>query len=215
MGEHAVAKKSAGWDRTYTDSVPPWEIGGPQPVVVELVEQGRLKGRLLDAGCGSGEHTILAAEHGAIALGVDHSRVAIKQAVDKAADRGVLARFAVADVLELGELGERFDVVLDSGLFHVFDQVERNKYAAALGSVVRQGGVVYMTTFTDCQTSDWGPQVAERDVRATFALGWSVEQFTRCVRLTNRPQIATFEGDAFLATIRRVEPPAPVAGTAR
>jgi 2-polyprenyl-3-methyl-5-hydroxy-6-metoxy-1,4-benzoquinol methylase len=102
------------WDASYAGSVPPpWDIGQPQPAFVRLAEQGMLTGQLLDVGCGTGEHTLLAASSGADALGVDVSPLAIEQARGKAAARGIAvaggrigtARFEVADALRLEELG--------------------------------------------------------------------------------------------------------------
>src|SRR5580704_13313381 len=104
---------SAGWDSSYEGSAPPWDIGRPQPAFQRLAGRGLLSGRLLDAGCGTGEHVLLAAAHGADATGVDISPRAIERARAKAAERGLPARFEVADVLRLGELGMTFDTVID------------------------------------------------------------------------------------------------------
>ena len=94
------------WDDAYARSVtPPWDFGQPPPAFVRLAEQGLLTGQVLDAGCGTGEQTLLAASSGADALGVDVSPLAIEQARGKAAARGIKARFEVADALRLGELG--------------------------------------------------------------------------------------------------------------
>lgn len=49
---------------------PPWDIGRPQPVFLALAEAGALRGRVLDAGCGTGEHAIMAAGLGLDATGV-------------------------------------------------------------------------------------------------------------------------------------------------
>jgi hypothetical protein len=35
---------------------PPWEIGRPQPALLALAEAGAIHGRVLDMGCGTGEH---------------------------------------------------------------------------------------------------------------------------------------------------------------
>src|SRR5580700_100809 len=82
------------WDESYTgEQPPPWDIGRPQPVFVRLAEQGLLSGRVLDAGCGTGEHVLLAAEHGATdPTGIDLSPTAIEAARAKAAQRGISAR---------------------------------------------------------------------------------------------------------------------------
>ena len=77
------------WDSVYTaDTPPPWDIGRPQPAFVRLADEGLLRGQLLDAGCGRGEQALLAAAHGADAMGVDISPSAIGQARRKAAEIG-------------------------------------------------------------------------------------------------------------------------------
>src|ERR1700761_5695453 len=126
------------WDSSYaTDAPPPpWDIGRPQPAFVRLADRGLLSGRLLDAGGGTGEHVLLAASRGAQAMGVDISPQAIARARDKAAARGLTARFEVADVLRLGQLGLTFDVAIDSGVFHIFGDADRVRYVASLAAVL-------------------------------------------------------------------------------
>src|ERR1700730_15034887 len=46
------------WDASYHDGPAPWEIGGPQPLVMRLASEGRFAGTVLDAGCGSGENAL-------------------------------------------------------------------------------------------------------------------------------------------------------------
>src|SRR5262249_42209161 len=48
---------------------PPWDIGRPQPAFQRLADEGALRGRVLDAGCGTGEHTLMAAALALDALG--------------------------------------------------------------------------------------------------------------------------------------------------
>src|SRR5260370_16966353 len=107
------------WDAAYMASTPaPWDIGRPQPAFLRLAEQGLLAGRVLDSGCGTGEHTLLAAAHGADATGVDGSGLAIGRARQKAAERGLVARFEVGDVLRLPDLGPPPAPILDNRLLH-------------------------------------------------------------------------------------------------
>ena len=42
----------------------------------------------------------------------------------------------VADALRLADLGERFDTVLDSGLFHIFSDEDRPRFVASLGRAI-------------------------------------------------------------------------------
>src|ERR1035437_576793 len=50
---------------------PPWDIGRPQPAFLSLAEAGAIRGRVLDVGCGTGEHTLMAAGMGLEATGID------------------------------------------------------------------------------------------------------------------------------------------------
>jgi len=94
----------------------------------------------------------------------------------KATERGVEARFLVADALRLIDLGDLFDTVLDCGVFHVFDDDERERYVDSLAAVVPPGGHYYMMCFNDGQPGDWGPRRVNQDeIRAAFSEGWEVE----------------------------------------
>src|ERR1044072_2007772 len=55
----------------------PWDIGGPQPVVQQLVALGAVKGEVLDPGTGPGHHAIHYASKGLSATGIDASPAAI------------------------------------------------------------------------------------------------------------------------------------------
>jgi SAM-dependent methyltransferase len=169
------------WDDSYTgETPPPWDIGRPQPTFVRLAEQGLLTGRVLDAGCGTGEHVLLAATHGATeATGVDLSPTAIDLARAKAADRGIEARFEVGDALKLDIPAGSITTVIDSGLFHVFSDEDRPRYVASLASVLQPGGYVYLMCFSDREPGDMGPRrVRQEELRAAFADGWTFDSIT-------------------------------------
>lgn len=192
------------WDAVYGSATPPpWDIGRPQPTFVRLADSGLLAGRVLDAGCGTGEHTLLAADRGADATGVDVSALAVEQARRKAAERGLNARFEVADALSLGRSGWVFDTVVDSGLFHVFDDGHRARYVTSLASVLRPGGTCYLMCFSDREPGDWGPRrVREDELRTAFADGWTVTGIA-ADRFTIHPVVDSPVARAWLATIRR------------
>jgi SAM-dependent methyltransferase len=198
-----MTRPSAEWDSSYEGSPAPWDIDRPQPAFVRLADDGLLSGRLLDAGCGTGEHVLLAAAHGADALGVDISGLAIEKARAKAVERGLTARFEVADALHLERLGERFGTVTDSGLFHIFDDADRPGYVASLAGVVEPGGTYYMMCFSDKQPGVWGPRrVREEEIRAAFADGWEIVSLTPD-QFTINPIYGNDVAQAWLAVIRR------------
>jgi SAM-dependent methyltransferase len=194
------------WDSIYSgDELPPWDIGRPQPAFVRLAESGAFTGRVLDAGCGTGEHALLAAAVGADATGVDLAAHAIAKAREKAADRGLTVRFEVGDALDLGRLGATYNAGIDSGLFHTFDDEGRVRYVASLASVMEPGGTCYLMCFSENQPGDFGPRrVTQAELRAAFSDGWNVTDIVPAVFDVNRrPEFAGTTAQAWLATITR------------
>ena len=192
------------WDASYTAGAPaPWDIGRPQPAFVRLADEGRLTGRLLDAGCGTGENALLAASRGADVTGIDVAPTAIARARAKASERGLTARFEVADALGLGRLSLTLDTVIDSGVFHVFGDDDRARYVASLAAVLRPAGACYLMCFSDRQPGTWGPRRVRADeLRAAFSDGWAVESITADAFQIN-PMDGTTQVQAWLAAIRR------------
>jgi SAM-dependent methyltransferase len=198
-----MATPSQRWDSAYQDGPPPWDIGRPQPAFVRLADSGLLSGRVLDAGCGTGEHVLLAAAHGAQAMGVDVSALAIEKARGKAAERGLTARFEVFDALHLERLGETFDTVIDSGLFHVFDDADRPRYVTSLAAVLEPGGSYFMMCFSDSQPGAWVPRrVRREEILLAFGDGWDVASLTPDAFAVN-PIEGTTSALAWLAVIHR------------
>ena len=168
-------RRTEDFDALYAGT-PPWDIGRPQPAFLALAEAGAVQGRVLDVGCGTGEHVLMAAGLGLEATGVDTAATAIDAARGKARDRGLTARFLVWDALRLAALGELFDTVLDSGLFHVFQDDDRPRFVDGLRAVVRPGGRYLMLCFSDRQPGAWGPRrVTQAEIRASFGDGWRVD----------------------------------------
>jgi len=168
-------RRTEDFDALYAGT-PPWDIGRPQPAFLALAQEGAVRGRMLDVGCGTGEHVLMAAGLGLEATGVDAAATAIDAARRKARDRGLTARFLVWDALRLAALGELFDTVLDSGLFHVFQDDERPAFVDGLGAVTRPGGRYLMLCFSDRQPGAWGPRrVTQAEIRASFDDGWRVD----------------------------------------
>jgi SAM-dependent methyltransferase len=157
-------------------STPAWDIGRPQAAFVALAEAGRWRGRVVDVGCGTGEHTLLAAEMGLDATGVDAAPTAIARAQAKAQVRGLTAAFILFDALRLPDLGQQFDVVLDCGLFHVFSDEDRSRFVASVSAVVPPGGKYYMLCFSEHQPGEWGPRrITQPEITAAFGAVWDID----------------------------------------
>jgi SAM-dependent methyltransferase len=158
-------------------SKPPWDIGRPQPAFLALADVGAIRGRVLDVGCGTGEHALLAAGLGLDATGVDLAANALRTAEDKARERGLTARFLRHDARKLADLGEQFDTVLDCGLFHIFGGEDRVAYVDSLRTAVPEGGRYFMLGFSDRQPGEWGHvhKLTRDEIEASFDDGWLLD----------------------------------------
>ena len=139
----------------------PWDIGRPQPAIVNLAEAGLVRGSVLDVGCGTGENLLFLAARGHEAWGIDFVPAAIERAKEKAKERGIDAHFLVGNALELEKLGRQFDTVIDCGLFHTFADEERPAFVRELAEILRSGGLLYILCFSDEQPGTEGPRRSE------------------------------------------------------
>ncbi len=195
-----MAEVPHDFDSSY-EGTPPWDIGRPQPAFLTLARSGALTGRVLDVGCGTGEHALMAAGLGLDATGIDFSPRAIRLAEQKARQRSLDARFFVADALELESSGDRYDTVLDCGLYHVFDDRDRAQFVKSLTATVEPEGRYFMLCFSDQQPGDWGPRrVSRAEIQSSFTDGWRVESIEKSlIEITIDPDGAR----AWLAVITR------------
>jgi SAM-dependent methyltransferase len=199
------------FDEFYKTTTPPWVIGEPQPAVVELERAGQFRGKVLDVGCGTGEHTILLSMLGYDVLGLDFAPEAVEQARRNADAKGSVARFEVADAMNLpGEL--RYDTILDSALFHIFDDTDRPRYVASLHGACLPGGVVHVLALSD-QGRGFGPEVSGETIRDAFGDGWELEALEPA---TYRGVVTELHTDAIgLPVGSRVDEPAWLARARR
>jgi len=167
------------WDEAYQSNNTPWDIGRPQPAIVKISEWGGLVEPILDSGCGSGEHALLAASSGLEVKGVDVAQAAIEHARAKARARGLSVEFIVGDVLALDEiprLEPPFRTVLDVGCFHTFANADRPLYASSLASVTETGAMLHLLCFSELTPGTDGPRrVTEGEIAATFSRDWYVD----------------------------------------
>jgi len=153
---------------------PPWDIGRPQKAFLDVADQ--ITGSLLDAGCGTGDNALFFASRGHKVTGIDFLEDPIQRAKRKAAERGLTVTFLVKDALTLTDWSERFDSVIDCGLFHVFSDDDRKKYVAGLATVLKPGGHVFLVCFSDDEPGTQGPRrVSQMELHDAFAKDWAIE----------------------------------------
>ncbi|WP_314621247.1 class I SAM-dependent methyltransferase [Streptomyces stackebrandtii] len=203
--------KVEGYDAHYAGT-PLWDLGRPQRAMRELAEAGAFRGRVLEIGCGTGEVALLAAALGLPTVGIDSAPTAIETARRKAREQGLDVRFQVGDALELGDLGEKFDTVLDCALFHAFNETERVRYADSLATVMQADARLFVLCISDRHHPGSGPRresqggirarrVSQDEIRATFADGWRVDSIEPAV-LENTRDVDGAPG--WLAAITRI-----------
>jgi SAM-dependent methyltransferase len=177
-----------GFEAAYHGPPPPWDIGRPQPAFLALARDGELDGRVLDVGCGTGEHALMAAALGHPATGIDAAPTAISLARRKAAQRGLVVRFVVGDALDLALLRETFETVLDCGLLHGFSDADQRRFVEGLRGAIVPGGRYHVLTFSDREPGVHGPRrLREAQIRAAFATGWRVDRLERSLIETTEP----------------------------
>ncbi|MTD58966.1 class I SAM-dependent methyltransferase [Amycolatopsis pithecellobii] len=158
----------------------PWDIGEPQPLVVELEAAGEFRGAVLDAGCGLGENALFLAGRGYDVTGIDGSPTAIERVRTKAAELGLDARFAVAEATRLDGFDGRFDTVLDSALYHCLTIEQQREYAATLHRVTRPGATLHLLCLAERLGAELGPMViTPENLRGTFGEGWHITRLER------------------------------------
>jgi len=173
MSDQSAAVNREHFVNAYAGQAP-WDIGRVQPAFEQAAD--KIVGSVLDAGCGPGDNALFLASRGHAVTGFDFLEEPIARARQKAADRGLAAAFLVKDALRLQDWTERFDNVIDSGLFHVFSDVDRVTYVQGLRTVLKTGGRLFLLCFSDETPGTQGPRrVSQKELRAVFADGWQIE----------------------------------------
>ena len=100
--------------------------------------------------------------------------------------------YLVKDALTLKDWSERYDNVIDSGLFHVFSDEDRKQYVAGLATILKPAGRLFLMCFSDEEPGTEGPRrVAKSELQATFARRWDLESIQPC-RFETRPDLKDF-----------------------
>ena len=182
---------------------PTWEIDRPQPAIADLVKRGCFGPRVLDMGCGTGEHALLLAAAGHEVWGLDVSPTALGMAWGKARAAGIaLASLHLCrgDALALPWKDLRVDTVLDSMLFHSLTNEQMGVYQEQLARVL-VGGTLFLLCYSEHEPGDDGPRrVQLREIEEQFTLPtWHVGSVEEVEIHTNRRRSLA---RGYLATIR-------------
>jgi SAM-dependent methyltransferase len=172
------------WDAAYRqETPPPWSIGRPQPELAALIDQGRIRSDVLDAGCGHAALSLALAARGYTVVGLDGSPTAVEAAAAAAAQQGLTtATFAQADVTSFRGYDGRFSTILDSGLLHALPPERRQDYLQSIFRAGAPGAALYILAFAagalgEQHDSDRpGPRgFTEHELRDVVSTLWRVD----------------------------------------
>jgi 2-heptyl-1-hydroxyquinolin-4(1H)-one methyltransferase len=178
---------------------PPWSLGEPQPEIAALIDQGKVQGEVLDAGCGEAALSLHLAALGYSTVGLDASPTAIELARAEAAKRGLTnASFEVADIADFtsyptGSEG-RFDTIVDSTLFHSMPVELRDGYQRSIVRAAAPGARYFVLVFdrAGMPESPANP-VTEDELRDVVSNYWAIDEIRPARIHVNFPDTAPAE----------------------
>lgn len=111
------------------------------------------------------------AANGFDVMGIDPAKTAISDAKAKVIKQNIKVNFLVGNILQLDQFfkeGE-FDVVIDSGLFHVMTDEKRPIFARQVYRVLKTEGKYFMLCFSDKEPEGCGPRrISKAEIEGTF-----------------------------------------------
>jgi 2-heptyl-1-hydroxyquinolin-4(1H)-one methyltransferase len=157
---------------------PPWSLGEPQPEIAALIDQGKIKGDVLDAGCGEAALSLHLAALGHNTVGLDASPTAIELAKAQAARQGsTRASFEVADISSFTGYDGRFDTIVDSTLFHSMPVELRDGYQRSIVRAAAPGASYFVLVFDRAGVPNGPPNaVTEDELRDVVSRYWVVDE---------------------------------------
>ncbi len=128
----------------------PWAIDAPQPALVELAEQEKIVGDVLDLGCGVGDNSLMMARRGHYVWGLDQEPEALRRAREKQDQQKIEdVTFIEGRMTDVLHFGEGFHTVLDSGMFHFLDDSEHADYLECLRHVMFPNSRLFLLVLAD------------------------------------------------------------------
>lgn len=121
-------------------------IVSEEPIFRELVNRYSVT-NALDAGCGTGFHSVLLSRLGVDVIGVDVSARMLERARKNALEFGSTAQFVQSDFLTLPTvINERFDAVfcLGNSLAHLLSDEDLAQSLLAFSSLLRNDGTLFI-----------------------------------------------------------------------
>ena len=181
---------------------PPWNIGEPQPELAALIRAGKVRGDVLDAGCGHAELSLALAADGYTVVGIEQSPTAVAAATEAAKERNLPnATFVQDDITTFTGFDGRFNTIIDSALFHALPIESRDAYLQSVFRAAAPGAAYYILAFAKGafpgEIKAKANEVDEAELRAAVGKYWEIDEVRPAFAYANA---AAFR-DAAMATV--------------
>jgi SAM-dependent methyltransferase len=177
------------WETAYQTGKTGWDLGQPSPVLAAWADRPDVipGGRMAVVGCGRGHDAVFLADRGFQVVGFDLAPSAIAEADQAARDRGVVAEFVQADILNLAAhwVGQ-FDWVIEHTCFCAIDPSLRPAYVQAVRSLLTDQGSLVAVFFAHDRPGGppFGTSVAE--IQQLFEPQFVIQELQRSAHSIDR-----------------------------
>lgn len=190
-----MAIQPAEWEYLYKTSTAqqlPWELGGPDVCLVQLIEQKKIpaKATVLDIGCGLGSAAVYLAALGYRVTAIDLSPTAIEKAKQKSQHVGVTVSWLVGDAVTIKLPRQRFDLVYDRGCLQHLPREQWTPYRQQVVKALKPKGRYAVEVSQD--------QVSLDELRTLFGRTFDVQEVTPVTHLERPTGIPRYHSFALL-----------------
>jgi SAM-dependent methyltransferase len=185
------------WDDAYREDgdfegLPPWNIGEPQPELSALIAAGKVRGNVLDAGCGHAELSLTLAAQGYTVVGIELTAAAVAAAKRAARERNLTnATFVQDDITGFRGFDGRFDTILDSTLFHSLPVDGRDGYQQSVFRAAAPGASYFILVFAagafPAELDQKPNEVDEAELRDAVGKYWEIDEIRPAFIHANMP----------------------------
>lgn len=166
------------WEALYAEGRDGWEMGGPHPSLVHLVETTPPpRGRVAVPGCGRGHDARFLASRGYEVVGFDFAQAAVEAARRLARQEGVNAHFEPRDIFTLDrDFGQAFDGIWEYTCYCAIDPRRRAEYLKVMAAILKPGGW-FLACFFPIRSGGGGPPfpVSRSEIRRVLAPRFRIE----------------------------------------
>ncbi len=134
---------------------PSWDTQTSPPELIEFIAQHRV-GRALDLGCGTGTNLVTLAKVGWEVCGVDFIWLAVLKAKNRLKKVGIINGVYCRDVVNIGFINQKFDLILDIGCYHGLSKYQKESYRQNLDRLLNHKGSFLIYAYLQQGSNNFG-----------------------------------------------------------